>query len=318
MFGHQFYHQTIRRYIIAFGNMFNDLVVHRLDAGNNTIQTISVPIAYGPKEKFLVRIKQDPNLDQQIAIQLPRMGFEMTGMTYDGARRLTHTTRNVAVSATDSKKLKYQYTAVPYNIDMALSIFVKNADDGAQILEQIVPFFGPDWTNSIDLIPEMGIKMDVPTILNSVTIDDNYEGDFITRRAIIYDLRFTMKGHFFGPVKTSGIIKRVQVDFNVINNANTQSDTLRGISASKITEEEILRTGRTERIVVTPGLLANGSPTSNSAASVNYRTIAANSDYGIATDLYHFDDGYKYNPKTGADEVLSTINPNTGEYEYNN
>lgn len=318
MFGNQFYNQTIRRYIVSFGNMFNDLVVHRLNTSGVIVQTIDVPIAYGPKEKWLVRITQDPNLDQQVAIQLPRIGFEMTGMTYDGTRRLTHTTRNVAVSNTDSKKFKFQYTPVPYNIDMALSIFVKNADDGAQIIEQIVPFFGPEWTNSINLIPEMGIKMDVPVVLNSIAIDDNYEGDFITRRALIYDLRFTMKGWFFGPVKTAGIIKRTQVDLNVINNANTTYDTLRGVEASKITEEEILRTGRSERIVVTPGLLANGSPTTNSAASIAYSSISANSNFGIATDLYHYDDGYKYDPKTGTDKVLSTINPDTGDYEYNN
>jgi hypothetical protein len=324
MFGHQFYNQTIRRYIVAFGNMFNDLVVHRLNASGTPVQTIAVPIAYGPKEKFLVRIRQDPDLDQQVAIQLPRIGFELTGMMYDGTRRLTHTTRNVAAMANDKNKLKYQYVPVPYNIDMALSIFVKNADDGAQILEQIVPFFGPEWTNTINLIPDMGISMDVPTVLTSINIDDNYEGDFISRRALIYDLRFTMKGFFFGPISHSGIIKRTSVDLNVVTSANTEVDSgngrpiaavLNGI-VPRISDEDIARTGRSERIVITPGLLANGQPTTNSSASINYRSINANTNYGICDDVFTYSDGLKYNPATGNDEVMSAQDPLTGNYDY--
>ena len=315
MFGSQFYNQTIRRYIISFGNMFNDLVVQRLNSAGTVIQTIAVPIAYGPKEKWLVRIKQDPNLDQSVALQLPRMGFEMTGLTYDGTRRLSATTKNVAFNAPDLKKMKYQYVPVPYNIDMTLSIFVKNADDGAQIIEQIIPYFGPEWNNTINLIPEMGIKMDVPTILVGVAVDDTYEGDFIARRALVYTITFTMKGWFFGPVKRAGVIKRTQVDLGVVYAANTAIDPLLGAEQPGISDEDIRRTGRSSRIVLTPGQFANGSPTSNSALSVNYLTISANSDYGIAANVFFYSDGLKYNPATGADEVRSEQFSN-GTYGY--
>ena len=315
MFENQFYNQTIRRYIVAFGNMFNDLVVQRLNSAGTVIQTIAVPIAYGPKEKWLVRIKQDANLDQSVALQLPRMGFEMTGLAYDGTRRLSATTKNVSFNSPDLKKMKYQYVPVPYNIDMTLSIFVKNADDGAQIIEQIIPYFGPEWNNTINLIPEMGIKMDVPTILVGVAIDDTYEGDFIARRALVYTITFTVKGWFFGPVKRAGVIKRAQVDLGVVYAANTAIDPLLGAEQPGISDEDVKRTGRSSRIVLTPGQFANGSPTSNSALSVNYLTISANSDYGICANVFSYSDGLKYNPVTGIDEVRSFQFSN-GTYGY--
>ena len=315
MFGNQFYNQTIRRYIVAFGNMFNDLVVQRLNSAGTVIQTIAVPIAYGPKEKWLVRINQDANLDQSVAIQLPRIGFEMTGLAYDGTRRLSATTKNIAFNSSDLKQMKYQYVPVPYNIDMTLSIFVKNADDGAQIIEQIIPYFGPEWNNTINLVPEMGIKMDVPTILVGVAIDDTYEGDFISRRALVYTITFTMKGWFFGPVKRAGVIKRTQIDLNIVYAANNEIDpTLGGITAG-ITDDDMARSGRAERIVLTPAQFANGSPTSNSALSINFRNISANSDYGIAANLFFYTDGFKYNPVSGQDEVRSIQFAN-GTYGY--
>ena len=315
MFGNQFYNQTIRRYIVAFGNMFNDITVQRLNTAGTVIQTLAVPIAYGPKEKFLVRFRQDPNLDQQVALQLPRMGFEMQAMTYDGSRRLSATTKNIAFNSSDLKKIKYQYVPVPYNISMNLSVFVKNADDGAQIIEQIVPFFGPEWNNTISLVPELGIKMDVPTILDGINIDDTYEGDFISRRALVYNLNFTMKGWFFGPVKTSGVIKRTQVDLSVVYSANTVIEPIFGQSQPKISSEDIARSGRSSRIVLTPAQFANGSPTSNSALSVNYLTISANSDFGIAANLFFFTDGKKYDPVDGTDKDRSNQLAN-GDYQY--
>jgi len=293
IFGSQFYHQTLRRYVIAFGNMFNDMVVQRINNAGQVIQTISVPIAYGPKEKFLVRISQDPDLDRSVAISLPRMGFEMTSISYDSNRRLPATIRNVYV-VSDKNKLNYQYTPVPYNINFTLSIFVQNGDDGAQILEQILPYFGPEWVNNIKLIPSMDIVMDVPCVLNSVSTEDTYEGDFETRRALIYTLDFTMRGYIYGPVRNQGVIKRTQVDFSIVT-AN---------SSNRITLADIPNTPRSSRVVITPGLLANGSPTSNSAASISYLNIDADDDYGFATNTFFFLDRKRYNPRTGNDESL--------------
>jgi len=293
MFGSQFYHQSIRRYVIMFGNMFNDIVVRRLNANNVSMQSVAVPLAYGPKEKFLVRITQDPNLDQQVAIQLPRMGFEMTTLSYAGDRRLAGTSRNVKV-VDDKNKLDFTYMPVPYDLNFNLYAYVRNADDGAQIMEQIVPYFGPEWTNQVRLIPEMNLIQDVPTILNTVSIEDTYEGDFNNRRALIYTFDFTVKGYFYGPVRRQGIIKRAQIDFGIVT----------GNTTNKITIEDIARTGRSSRITVQPGLLANGSPTTNSAASIPYTQIEATDDYGFASNTFFFTDGRKYNPKTNSDEPI--------------
>tara|TARA_B100002019_G_scaffold260477_1_gene246597 strand:- start:439 stop:1224 length:786 start_codon:yes stop_codon:yes gene_type:complete len=251
-----------------FGTLFNDIIVQRFNKAGQRIQALKVPIAYGPKEKFLVRITQDPELTNQSQVSLPRMGFEMTGMQYMPDRKLSSTQRRVnTVGATGSNNsIKAVYTPVPYDFNFSLSVFVKNADDGVQILEQILPFFTPEWTSTLKIIPEMNIKHDVPTVLQSVTTEDAYDGDFETRRSLIYNLDFLVKGYIYGPVKKSGIIKRTMVDF--INSANT----------------ELQEGKRLEKITITPGLDANGNPTANSAQSINIANISANDNYGFAID----------------------------------
>ena len=180
MFG-QYYHGAIRKYVIAFGNLFNDIIIQRLDLNGNRIQSILVPLAYGPKEKWLVRLVQDPNLDADVAITLPSMGFEITSMNYSPTRKLSSTLKNIRLKSTDFNRVDTQFIPVPYDLDFQLSIFVKNADDGAQIIEQILPFFRPEFTTQVNLIPEMKIVVDTPIVLNGVTIEDTYEGDFDTR-----------------------------------------------------------------------------------------------------------------------------------------
>ena len=268
MFGHQYYNQVIRRYVVMFGTLFNDIIVQRFNKAGQRIQALKVPIAYGPKEKFLVRITQDPELTNQSQISLPRMGFEMTGMSYMPERKLSSTQRRVNTIGTtgSNNSIKTVYTPVPYDFNFSLSVFVKNADDGVQILEQILPFFTPEWTTTLKIIPEMNIKHDVPTVLQSVTTEDAYDGDFETRRSLIYNLDFLVKGYIYGPVKKSGIIKRTMVDF--INSANT----------------ELQEGKRLEKITLTPGLDANGNPTANSAQSINIANISANDNYGFAID----------------------------------
>jgi hypothetical protein len=162
-------------------------------------------------------------------------------------------------------------------------------------MEQIVPYFGPEWTNQVKLIPQMAITQDIPTILNTVSIEDTYEGDFDTRRALIYTFDFTVKAYFYGPVRRQGIIKRAQIDFGIVT-ANT---------GSRITIEDTRLTGRSSRIVVQPGLLANGNPTTNSAASIPYTQIKAEDDYGFCSNTFFYTDGRKYNPITGSDENIT-------------
>lgn len=306
IFGHgEFYHESIRKYVTAFGNLFNDIVVQRNNANSTRIQTIQVPIAYAPKENFLARLTADPTLEKPIAIQLPAMSFEMTGMTYDATRRLTGKTKNLAYRSSDVNKLYSQYTPVPWNMDFNLYIYGKNMDDVLQILEQIVPFFGPEWTNTIHLIPQLGLNFDCPTIINGMSIEDTYENNFVDRRVIIYTIKFTMKGFFFGPIKTTGIIKRVQVDLSVVQSPSQDSNTvINHVATAPITNEEIAYTGRSSRIVVVPGLLANGSPTTNSAASIPYSQISANTNWDYASNTFFYSDGKKYDPRTGEDNPL--------------
>lgn len=270
MFGSTYYHGVIRKYIIMFGTMFNDIDVQRFDKNGNRIQTLRVPIAYGPKEKFLVRLAADPNLDRDVAITLPRMSFEILDMAYNPTRKLPSTVKNAAVLSTDTGKLNRQYAPVPYDFNIGLSIFVKNADDGVQILEQILPFFGPEWTNTLNLIPELNLKLDVPTVLTSVTTEDTYEGDFTVRRALIYNLNFLVKGYLFGPVKSQGVIKRTIVQTSLNLETNTP----------------IVST-----LQVEPGLTANGTPTSSAGVTVPLAQITANSNYGFIEDLDYFYSG---------------------------
>jgi len=268
MFGQQYYHGTIRKYVIAFGNLFNDIIVQRLDSSGNRIQSLLVPLAYGPKEKWLVRLVQDPNLDQDVAITLPRMGFEIQSMIYSPQRKLSSTIKNVRLKTTDFNRVDTQFIPVPYDITFLLSIFVKNADDGAQILEQILPYFRPEFTTQVNLIPEMKIVVDTPVVLQDVSIEDTYEGDFDTRRALIYNLTFNLKGYIYGPVANSGLIKRAITNF--VDTTTTEQPTI-------------------ERMTITPSQFANGAPlfvpSGNSALSVALNQISANTDYGFTTDI---------------------------------
>ena len=201
MFGTQFYHSTIRKYVIAFGNIFNNIVVQR----ENHTQSIAVPIAYGPKESFLVRLRQDPNLDAEVAITLPRMGFQIVGLNYSPNRKLSSTLRNNKAIA-GLNRSKTQFVPVPYDFNFDLYAFVKNTSDGTQIVEQILPYFRPEFTTSVNLIPELDISFDTPIVLESVDIEDLYEGDFVTRQALIYSMTFKMTCYLFGPILEKGTI----------------------------------------------------------------------------------------------------------------
>ena len=214
MLGQQFYHETVRNVIVAFGTMFNNIQIVRKNNTGNIIQSMKVPLAYGPKQKYLTRLDADPSQSSSVAITLPRLGFEIGALTYDSARKLNRVQKfkKVKSSADDTNKLDSQYMPVPYNMEITLYAMAKNSDDALQIVEQILPYFQPDYTLTINDMADMGIKRDVPIILNSVTYEDNYAGDFTSRRAIIYTLAFTTKFYLYGPVTSSKVIKTVQVD----------------------------------------------------------------------------------------------------------
>ena len=269
MFGHSYYHGVIRKYIIMFGNMFNDIDVVRYNNAGTASQTIRVPIAYGPKEKFLVRLRTDPNLDRDVAIQLPRLAFEITDMSYAPTRSLSKLQKNTAIGS-HGDSLRSQFTPVPYDINMSLYGMFANQEDAVQVVEQILPFFRPEWTNSVKLVPSMGQFYDIPTVITGLSIEDTYEADFQSRRAIIYTFTFTVKGYIFGPVSNKGVIKRTIVDLAADSTVGTPFN---------------------ERLSLTPGLLANGSPTANSSASIDTSSITANTTYGFAFDQENYFDG---------------------------
>lgn len=272
MFGQTWSHDTIRKYVILFGTLFDSIYINRKNNAGETVQTLKIPLNYGPKEKFLARLNSDSTLSQSTAITLPRMAFDITTMNYAAERKPNTINRLTKTYAADNNKVSYQYAPVPYDFTFSLYIMVKNADDGTQIIEQILPYFTPEWTATVNLVSGIDGKYDIPIVLNDVSMEDTYEGNFETRRAIIYTLTFTMKGWLFGPTKTSDIIKEINVDIRIPN-----TNVLPIVANTAI--------GNSVVITVTPGLTANGEPTSNAAASVASDSIAANSNYGFIVDF---------------------------------
>ena len=212
MFGHDFYHSVLRKYVIMFGNIFNDIQIDRFDSSGNKIQTLNVPLEYSPKQKSIQRVTADPTLNRDIAATMPRLGFEMTGLTYAASRKLNSSTKIVRGVDNGGKDFGYVYAPVPYDMSFSLYVFVKNAEDGTQIIEQILPFFTPDYTVTIKALPELNINLDIPIELTSVTTDDSYEGDFdASRRVLTWQLDFTVKGYLFGPINRQKYIINVTV-----------------------------------------------------------------------------------------------------------
>ena len=212
MLGTYFYHEIIRKTVISFGTLFNDIHVRHQDSTGKDISQIKVPISYGPKQKFLARLQQQPELNKATQISLPRISFEMNNIQYDPSRK---SGISQTFKASDSGKLKKVFMPVPYNLGFELNILTKLQDDSLQILEQILPFFQPGFTLTIDLVDEIGEKRDVPMVLENIAFTDDYEGNFETRRALIYTLSFTAKTYMFGPIadSTEGLIRKVQVDY---------------------------------------------------------------------------------------------------------
>jgi hypothetical protein len=266
MLGNRFYNQSFRKLIVAFGQIFNNIVIQRTNSTGGVTARITVPLAYAPKEKFLVRLDQQANLEsREFATSLPRMGFEITGLSYDSSRKLTRVQKYSKVKTNESgEKMNFNYTPVPYNITMNLYIFTATAEDGLQIVEQILPYFQPDYTVTINAVPDLNIKRDIPIVIGNITYEDTYDGAFTTRRAVIYTISFTAKTYLFGPMSNQGVIKTVQADIG------TDTDT---------------PLAREERIVIVP------NPTS----------ADADDDFGFTTTINFFNDGKRYDPETGND-----------------
>ncbi len=211
-----YYNATIRKVVVAFAKLFSDISIDQIDSSGNVVDTIKVPLSWGPKQRYIYRLAQDPNagsMDQaQVAIVLPRMSYEITGISYDSERKLPSMGRVYQVIANDGTVLQRQYNPVPYNISFNLNIMVKNIDDGLMILEQVLPFFTPDFTVNVNNIPELELETDIPVVLNGVTPEDNWDGAFTERRMISWTLTFTAKANIYPPITQGKIIRKAVVD----------------------------------------------------------------------------------------------------------
>ena len=210
-----FYNEILRRTIVSFGTLFNSLTIKQTNASDNVVNTIRVPLSYGPTQKFLARLEQQADLNKGVAMTLPRMSFEFTGMTYDPQRKVSTTQQYTVKDPDDGSLSKKVYMPVPYNMQFELSIMTKLNDDALQIVEQILPYFQPAYSLSVELVESIQEKRDIPVVLENITMQDDYEGDYTTRRVLLYTLRFTAKTYLFGPATsaTKDIIKRATVSY---------------------------------------------------------------------------------------------------------
>ena len=228
-----FYNEILRRTIISFGTLFNSITIKQTNSSDNVVSVVRVPLAYGPTQKFLARLEQSPELSKSTAMTLPRMSFEFTGLTYDSTRKVSTTQQYTVKDPDNGSESKKVFMPVPYNMQFELSIMTKLNDDALQIVEQILPYFQPAYNLSVELVESIQEKRDIPIILENITMQDDYEGDFTTRRVLLYTLRFTAKTYLFGPVTTAtkDIIKKATVGY--LSGTDT-SNTTREITYSVV------------------------------------------------------------------------------------
>lgn len=279
MLGTYYYHEVLRKTIIAFGTLFNDIHIKHSDSQGNVLDDMRVPLAYGPSQKFLSRIEQQADLNKPVQITLPRMSFEHNSIQYDPTRKSSVTQTFKAVDGNNVKKV---FMPVPYDIGFELNILTKLNDDALQIVEQILPYFQPSFTVTLDLVDSIGEKRDIPIILDQISFQDDYEGDFSTRRALIYTLQFTAKTYLFGPVADSvdGLIRKVNVDYYSTTDVN--------------------RSAREVRYRVTPKAKQDYN-NDNVIDSIDDNLIVPGDDFGFNDETFFFQDGRNYSPTKKTD-----------------
>ena len=311
MLGSTFYHQTIRKYVAAFGTLFNDINIERKNSSGTVVERVKVPLAYGPRQKWILALSDTTDQRRVLAARLPRIGFALTGVNYDSVRKLNTVIRNVAANTASTGSVLSQYNPVPYNFDFELFILVNNAEDGTQILEQILPYFTPEFTVTINTIPDMGIKADVPIVLNSASQSDEYEGELATRRTIIWTLSFLLKGFVYPDVKSGTLIKSIEVNFRIPGDGDSDVQDLEQEfivlettkDALATSDYILLETGNYERIMSEKSSQDIGDATVKSRYTVvpSPNTAQADSDYGFSETFEFFDNPKNFDPETGED-----------------
>ena len=322
MLGSTFYHQTIRKYVAVFGTLFNDINIERKNSSGVVVERLKVPLAYGPKQKWLLAIQETTADRKVVATRTPRMGFAMTGISYDSARKLNTIGRNVAANTSSTtSNMTTMYNPVPYNFDFQFFILVKNAEDGTQILEQVLPYFTPEFTVTVNTIPDMNIKADVPITLNSADVADEYEGDLTARRTITWTLSFTLKGFIYPNVTSGEIIKSIEVNFRIpggdteivlpefIIYEDSTPDTRNYIILDGFGDVANVDGGGTYRTFSRARIVNEKTTDGVQDATIKSRytvvpaplSATADTDYGFSETFEFFDEGKWNDPTTGTD-----------------
>ena len=260
MLSSPFYNSLFKKYVVIFGTIFNNIKIERKNSSGGLEQTFKIPIAYGPREKFLARIEDNPDATALTAIKLPRMAFEMTDISYAANRKLNTVTKLVSKKNLNGVNVYDKvFSPAPYDIGFRLDIMTKTMEDGLRIIEQILPYFTPEWTISAKLLPDFDNVTDIPIVLNNISLEDSYASDFTTRRVLTFTLNFTMKCYFFGPITESKLIKIIDVRLYPDTTANN------GVVTT----------------MIRPGLTSDGEPTSNAELSVALSQIDEEDQYGF-------------------------------------
>lgn len=291
--GQYFYHKLTRKYVILFGNMFNNIsLIRKDDTTGLEIERFKVPIIYAPKEKYYARLQSDPDLSRELQVSLPRMSFEMTSIAYDPSRKQNSMIR---VSKSTGATTNSQYMGVPYDLGFELNLYSRNIDDGTHVIEQILPYFNPDFTPTINPVSDIGILKDTPIILNSVTNNVEHEGNFDAVRFITWTLTFTMKAYYYGPVSTPKIIRKV--DANIYNDPALKSGYITrmnlGTGNGNFKLEDVVYQGSSHHVASAYGIVTYWDASANSLSvgatqgqfmvNTTIRALSTNAVYNVAS-----------------------------------
>ena len=313
MLGTTYYHETIRKYVAVFGTLFNDINIQRRNSAGVITEQVKVPIAYEARDKLILRTRAGV-ADGSVAATLPRMGFVMNGITYDGTRKLNTVGQVFAANTASSSNLLKQYNPVPYNFDFVLTAMVDNAEAGAQIFEQIVPFFTPEFTVSVTLIADMNIKPDIAIVLNSTSTEDSYEGELTVRREIIWGFNFVMKGYIYPDIKSGTVTKEVIVNLRTPADEAEVPEYIILEDSTDFTTNYLLLDADAGSPTATGNMkfITETSSTSSGAAGIKSRVtvspgpgdVTANDDFGYTQTEEYFNDNIDTNLTTGLDVTL--------------
>ena len=314
MLGITYYHETIRKYVAIFGTLFNDINIQRRNSAGAIVEQIKVPIAYEARDKLILRTRAGV-ADGSVAATLPRMGFVMNGISYDGTRKLNTMGQVYAANtAAGTSSLMKQYNPVPYNFDFALTAMVDSSEDGAQIFEQIVPFFTPEFTVSVSLIPALNLKPDISIVLNGTTVEDSYEGELTVRREIIWGFTFQLKGYIYPDIKSGSVTKSVIVNLRTPAEEAEVPEYIILEDSTDFTTNYLLLDADAGSPTATGDMkfITETSSTSSGAAGIKTRLtvtpgpgdVTANDDFGYTETFEYFDDNIDVNVTTGLDVTL--------------